>query len=171
MRRGANRQQVQQREFAVSVPFEFQKSFPEFPTVREQVTIAIQHPLEVNAVIDLLGQLWDLGVVGKKLRCRQYASQKIGGVNGRYLAIPFAIAIGNIHPMIEPSMFLERSGGKKPQRDSNALGCLFPRNPSMFSADADGGHSEAGSRETGDIATRSLNSTSVRASAVVHHSS
>jgi hypothetical protein len=40
----------------------------------------------------------------------------------------------------------------------------------MFSADADGGESEAGSCETGDIATRSLDLTSVRTGAVVYQS-
>ena len=76
--------------------------------------IAIQHPLEVHATIDFVGKVRDLGVVGKVLSGRQCATQKIRGVDGRYLAIPFAIAIGNIHPMIEPSMFLEGVGGKKP---------------------------------------------------------
>ena len=67
MSRRSDREQVENRVFAVSVPTRFQEAGLGFPAVRQEQRIAVQHPGKVDAVVDVCRKANDLGVRSEAL--------------------------------------------------------------------------------------------------------
>ena len=77
----ADGQNIEQAQFAISVPLVLNEAFSVTLAVREQHRIAIQHPLEIHAAVDFARELGNLGIVGKILPGRENAGQKKRGIH------------------------------------------------------------------------------------------
>ena len=76
MRRRADREQVQNRVFAVRVPTCFQEACFRLPAVREQVRMTIEHPAKVDTLVDLSSQSNDLGITCETLPSGENAGEQ-----------------------------------------------------------------------------------------------
>ena len=164
----ADGQDIQQAQFTIGVPFVFDEAFPAAPAVREQQRIAIQHPLEIHAIVDFVREFGNLGIVREILSGGEDAGQKERRVHRGCLAVPFAIAVGDVHPMVKPAVLLVGLIGEEFERGANALGRLFLRDPAVLGADAEGGEPETGGGGAGDIAAGTFGAATVYPRAIQH---
>ena len=63
----SDREYVENRVFAVSVPTRFEKTGLGFPAVRQEQGIAVEHPAKVDTVVDVCCKPNDLGVGSEAL--------------------------------------------------------------------------------------------------------
>src|SRR5579864_2731865 len=138
--------------------------------MRQDQWITVQHPWKVDSIIDLLGKLRDFRVLGKISRRRQGPAKKERSVHRRNFAIPFALAIRHLHPVIKPAVLMEGSIGEELQSSSNALSSLVARNPPVFGSDADRSQSKSGRCQTRDIAARALGASAGLIGPIQHQS-
>src|ERR1700732_489589 len=143
MRGRPDRKQIQKRRLAVGLPLVLEEAFAALPAMRQDQRIAVQHPLEIDSIIDLFSEPGDIGILGKVPCRRECAAEKECRVHRRNLAIPLARAIRYLHPVIKPAMLMEGSRGEELQSGSNALSCLVAWNPAMLGPDADSSETES----------------------------
>jgi len=136
------------------------------PAVGEQEWIAVEHPKEIHAVVDLPREFCNGGVIRKVLRRGQDAGEDEGCVNRRHFTVPFALACGDIHPVKEPAVLLGGFESEELQGGANTGLGEGARDPTVFGADANGGESEASGGEAGDVTARAFGAATVGASAV-----
>jgi len=129
--------------------------------MRQQERIAVQHPLEIHALVNLLSQFRNLGIFRKILRGAEHAGQKERRIHRRSLAIPSAIAVGDVHPVIKPAVLLNSTVGKKVQGTAHTVSRLSVSDPTALDADADCGESKPGGGDTGDVAARTFSAPAI----------
>src|SRR5690349_25109129 len=74
------------------------------PTVREERRMAIQHPAEVDALINRVRAPHDLRIVLETLPHREDAPEEQRRIDRRDLTLPLAGPRVNVQPVIEPPM-------------------------------------------------------------------
>src|SRR5678816_1927460 len=103
----ANREYVENRVFAVSVPACAQKARLRFPTMRQKQWVAVEHPAKVDTVINASGALDDFSIVAKALTHGKDAGQQQCRVNRRDFAVPASLAGLRVEPMIKPAALIK----------------------------------------------------------------
>src|SRR4029453_2887449 len=99
------------------------------PPVREDGWMSVQHPPEVDATVDALGQLRNRRIVLETLGHRQKAAEEERRVDRPPLAPPLPLAGVEVEPVIEPAMLLEHARRERLERDTGAREDLPPRRP------------------------------------------
>src|SRR5215471_10141402 len=114
------------------VPPVLEKPGLRLPAVGQKHWVAVQHPLEVDPIIDLAtnaSDVWACSVVSTR---RQDAPQQPSRVNRRHLALPYSFTGPRIHPMIKPTMDLGGSVGEKLYCAADALFDVLRARPLAF---------------------------------------
>ena len=88
------------------VPASSEKPRLRFPPMREDQRIAGEHPREINAAVDRIGEPHDLGIEVETSTDRQHAAEQQRRVDRRKLAPPLAYAGAQIDEVKEPAVLL-----------------------------------------------------------------
>src|SRR5436305_10633181 len=112
---------VENQVLAKRIPARFEKAALRLPPMREKEGMSIEHPREINALVNLGCQPHDLLIMTKLLTRGQDASQKERRINGRDFAHPAPRARLRIQPVIEPTVKLLGALRKKTERCACAL--------------------------------------------------
>src|SRR5262249_20846405 len=145
---------TQNRVLAVVVPAAAQEAGFRLPAVRQQQRISVQHPSEINALVDLCRQGNDLRVVGELRSHRQNAREQERSVYRRNLALPSTLAGIKVHPVIEPPVYILRAVQEEAERHSQPPPRLVAKNPMSIRGDAQRSETKSGGADARDVVTR-----------------
>ena len=106
------------------------------PTVREQIRVAVEHPLKIDAVVNFRRQPDNLFILGKALPHRQNAAKQQCRIDRRQLGFPDALTRMLIDKMIKPAVFGFLAVGKKLERRPRPFPGLITGHPASLRADA-----------------------------------
>lgn len=112
----------------------------------------IEHPLEVDAFVNLGGQAHDLQIITEPLAGRKHSGQQQGSVNRRHFTLPTSFAALRVHPMIKPTVFLQSLVTKKTQCIARAFTGLFGSDPFSLGRNTKSGQTKPCSRDTRNVA-------------------
>jgi hypothetical protein len=120
--------------------------------VREQKRISVEHPFEINSLVDSVGEINDFGIGAKILTRCQYPCQQEGGIDGGYFAIPSSLSGFRVQPMIEPSALLKSFLRKKAKCVTRSFHSLLRSYPLSLGGNAKSGQTKTCGRDTRNIA-------------------
>ena len=114
-------EQIQDHQLAIVVPPRVEESTLVFPSHREQMRMAVQHPVEVDAFVQRTCGPHDPFVVLEGLADGQHTGHEECGIDRRHFAAPLAATGPPVDEVIEPAVMMRqvsaansRSRGRAP---------------------------------------------------------
>lgn len=101
--------------------------------------MAVEHPAEVNAVVNPVREANDFRIAGEALLYSENTAEQQRRVDRGDLAVPAPVACFCVEPVVEPAALMKGSRIEKAQRDASAFDRLAAWNPIPISGDAESG--------------------------------
>src|SRR5687768_18165565 len=111
-----------------------------------------EHPGEIDAPVDRVGQAGDLAVRGEALADGQDTGDEQRRIDRRQLAVPFPRAGTDVDEVKEPPALVRHPRGEEAQRCPGTLDGRRPRYPAAIGGNAETAETETDRRDTADVA-------------------
>src|SRR6478736_850347 len=100
--------------------------------MRKKQGVAVEHPREINALVDQSREPHDLTIIMKALPRSQDTREQQRRVYRRDFAIPSSLACSRVEPVIKPPALFVRSLGKKMKSTADSFARVILVDPSSL---------------------------------------
>ena len=111
----------------------------------------VEHPPEVDALVNLRSQSWYFRIVVKILPDGQDAGEQQRGVDRGRFTLPAPFSRLRVHPVVEPAMLMPRFVCKELERFARALPCVVAADPIAVGCNAERRQAKAGCRNARNV--------------------